>query len=340
MATDAPPTSSSQEDKIKQQEEWTKFLQESGTVDKFSEACKNIGQAAVAIEYDFKTVKVAFTKFVEKYGTDFPEVGSFYASKWDKFIACWNGETGILWSSRKLAAVIAAALTDYGINLGLVADIKTEDDLKGAQDELKYYVEKHPIEIATEVEDRTMDLKNDMHDFSVAFAKYVEIHLGDATIKQYQVEIIELNEQIKTASTNLDCCFAFGMLSTVPTNFLPEVILQRDTTQQKVDAALANRRRMFDKLMALLAMQATLDIQKPDIDGISRKFRIFAIIWAFATEQSIEIMVALDEGLTVLTRKEFQVKLKLLTAQVEPLKEGMRRYATQIVPPNTSSNME
>ncbi|EKM76404.1 hypothetical protein AGABI1DRAFT_115754 [Agaricus bisporus var. burnettii JB137-S8] len=337
MATDAPPTSSSQEDKIKQQEEWTKFLQEPGTVDKFNEACKNIGQAAVAIEYDFKTVKVAFTKFVEKYGTDFPEVGSFYASKWDKFIACWNGETGILWSSRKLAAEIAATLTDYSLNLELVADIKTEDDLKGAQDELKHYVEKHPIEIATEVEDRAMDLKSDIHDFSVGFAEYVEIHLGDATIKQYQVEI---TEYIKTASTNLDCCFAFGMLSTVPTNFLPDVILQRDTTQQKVYATLANRRRMFDKLMAILAMQATLDIQKPDIDGISRKFRIFAIIWAFTTEQSIEIMVALDEGLTVLMRKEFQVKLKLLTAQVGPLKEGMRRYATQIVPPNTSSNVE
>lgn len=65
----------------------------------------------------------------------------------------------MLWSSRKLAAETAAALTgksfsfevqvafllmlqraDYGINLALVADIQSQDDLKGAQLELRQYV--------------------------------------------------------------------------------------------------------------------------------------------------------------------------------------------------------
>lgn len=51
--------------------------------------------------------------------------------------------------------------------------------------------------------------------------------------------------------------------------------------------------------MALLAMQATLDIQKPDIDGISRKFRIFAIIWAFVSAfPSILSFFANEDDLT------------------------------------------
>ncbi|KAF7760581.1 hypothetical protein Agabi119p4_11257 [Agaricus bisporus var. burnettii] len=39
-----------------------------------------------------------------------------------------------------------------------------------------------------------------------------------------------------------------------------------------------------------------------------------------------------DEGMKVLTSKAFQAKLGLLIAQVEPLKEGMRQYAMQVVP--------
>ncbi|EKM76411.1 hypothetical protein AGABI1DRAFT_94088 [Agaricus bisporus var. burnettii JB137-S8] len=253
----------------------------------------------------FKTVKNGFAKLVEKYGKDFSEVGNVYTTKWDGFMARWNGETENLQSSKNLAAEVSAALTSYGINLVIVADIKKEQAFEDAKLELKDYVETHPIHIATEVVDRSGDLKNDIHEFSKDFTKYIEVQKQKIVVnaKQYQAQVDELNNQ---------------MLSTVPANFLTDVIVQRNTTQQKLDAALTNRKRMFDNQMALLAMQATLDIYKPDFDDICRKIHIFAIIWAF----------------------KFQVKLKLLIAQIEPLKEGMQQYATQLTPPKASSNEE
>ncbi|EKM74629.1 hypothetical protein AGABI1DRAFT_116806 [Agaricus bisporus var. burnettii JB137-S8] len=45
----------------------------------------------------------------------------------------------------------------------------------------------------------------------------------------------------------------------------------------------------------------------------------------------------LKEGMVILERKEFQAKLRLLRAQIVPLREGMRVYATQIVSPSKSS---
>ncbi|KAF7761658.1 hypothetical protein Agabi119p4_9650 [Agaricus bisporus var. burnettii] len=268
-----------------------------------------------------------FAKVVEKYGKDFPEVGNIYTTKWDGFMARWNGDTGILQSSKNLAAEVSAALRSYGINLGIVADIKTEQAFEDAKLELKDYVEKRRIHIATEVGDRSRGLKNDIHEFSKDFTKYIEVQKQKIVVnaKQYQAQVDELNNQ---------------MLSTVPANFLTDVIVQRNTTQQKLDAALTNRKRMFDNQMALLAMQATLDIYKPDFDDICRKIHIFAIIWAFTTEQSTKMNVALGEGIKVLTSKKFQVKLKLLIAQIEPLKEGMQQYATQLTPPKASSNEE
>ena len=65
------------------------------------------------------------------------------------------------------------------------------------------------------------------------------------------------------------------------------------------------------------------------------------------TEQSVEIKTTLDKGVDVVSTKvgdyfidirclvliivqKFRLKLDLLRKQVEPLKEGMRVYATQI----------
>ncbi|XP_006463633.1 hypothetical protein AGABI2DRAFT_120445 [Agaricus bisporus var. bisporus H97] len=151
------------------------FNREPKTLKKFNETCKNIGQEVIAIDDDFKTVKNGFAKLVEKYGKDFPEVGNIYTTKWDGFMARWNGETGILQSSKNLAAEVSAALTSYGINLGIVADIKTEQAFEDAKLELKDYVETHPIHIATEVVDKSRDLKNDIHEFSKDFTKYIEV---------------------------------------------------------------------------------------------------------------------------------------------------------------------
>ncbi|XP_006458836.1 hypothetical protein AGABI2DRAFT_123551 [Agaricus bisporus var. bisporus H97] len=99
MATDTVPTSFedspslaewntlSEEDKVKQQEEMTKHLNDPATLAKFKEACQNIGQTAVSIDNDFRVVQKGFAELVQKYGKDFPDVGQLYAPKWDGFMA-------------------------------------------------------------------------------------------------------------------------------------------------------------------------------------------------------------------------------------------------------------
>ncbi|XP_006463632.1 hypothetical protein AGABI2DRAFT_179925 [Agaricus bisporus var. bisporus H97] len=354
MATDAPPTSidwnsPSEEDIIKEQEEMTKYLEKPGTLEEFTEACKNIGQTAVAIDGDFKRVKTGFAKLVEKYGKDFPDVEKVYVPKWDRFMARWNGSTGILWSSRTLAANTAATLTDYGLNLGLVADIKTQDDLKGAQIELKDYVDKHPITVAKEVADGFKNLQSDIHDFSTDFTAYLaeqkqklsdDAKKYEGLITDYEGQIVVLNKKIKTAAIILGCTFVFGILSAIPAGFLGEYVVERNKVQAQLDQAKSDLAGTIDKQVALAAMQVDFEKLKPDIDDICHKLGVFATIWAFAIEQSTEINTALDEGIKVLTYKKFQAKLNFLIAQIKPLREGMRIYAIQITPPETSSNVE
>lgn len=51
------------------------------TVQKFTEACKTIGEAAAAVDRAFENVKIGFDDIVRNYGQDFPEVKD-YAAKW------------------------------------------------------------------------------------------------------------------------------------------------------------------------------------------------------------------------------------------------------------------
>ncbi|XP_006463620.1 hypothetical protein AGABI2DRAFT_194392 [Agaricus bisporus var. bisporus H97] len=349
MATDAPATATewaslSQEDKIKEQKEMTKILEDPETLSKFSEACKNIGQTAVSIDTDFRIVKNGFAKLVEKYGKDFPDVEKVYVPKWDGFMARWNGSTGILWSSRTLAANTAATLTDYGLNLGLVADIKTEDDLKGAQIELKDYVDKHPIHVAKEVAEGFKNLKSDIQNFSKEFTKYIEdqrqaltdeAKMYEDEIKKCQDAITKLNWKLAAAAINLVVSFALGIVEgLVAIGPLAKVIAERIAAQIDLNKAKANLETTVNKQKALAAMQADFEKFKPNIDDICTKLGIFADIWTFTIEQSSLMNAELQEGMQVLTTEAFQVKLRLLQAQIEPLREGMREYAKQIVPPS------
>ncbi|XP_006461443.1 hypothetical protein AGABI2DRAFT_192947 [Agaricus bisporus var. bisporus H97] len=338
-----------EDEQIEHQEEMTKILEDPDTLKQFSEACKNIGQTAVAIDENFRTVQKGFNDLVEKYGADFPDVGRVYVPKWAGFMARWNGDTGMLWSSRKLAAETAASLTDYGINLALIADIQSQDDLEGAQMELKQYVEKHPVEIATRVSDQFKDLRNDIGDFSKDFTAYIEEQKQkltedaaafEADILKYQAEIAELNEKIKIAGITLGFSFIFGVFSAIPAGFLIDFLVKRGKAQENLNQAQANLARTIAKQAALAAMQADFEKLKPNIDQICNDLGVFASVWAFATEQTTEINIALDEGMEVLTRKKFIVKLNLLIAQIEPLKEGMRQYATQITPPSSFADAE
>ncbi|XP_006462924.1 hypothetical protein AGABI2DRAFT_179503 [Agaricus bisporus var. bisporus H97] len=323
MATDATQTSTewaslSEEDKIKQKKEMTKILKDPETLSKFVEACKNIGQTAVSVDAEFRTVKDGFAKLVEKYDTDFPDVGKR-----------WNGATGILWSSRKLAANDAAALTDYGINLGLVADIKTEDDLEGAQTELKDYVDRHPINAAKEVADRFKNLKSDIQIFSKDFTKYIEDQgqaLTDEAkrykdeIKKCQDAIVNLNEKLVIVAITLFFTPALGILGTLAASgSLATIISERFSAQNDLNKAKANLAKAASEQRALAAMQADFEQFKPNIDDICTKLGIFADIGAFTTEQSIIMKAELQEG------------MKVLKTEVIPLREGMRQYAKQIV---------
>ncbi|KAF7768666.1 hypothetical protein Agabi119p4_7909 [Agaricus bisporus var. burnettii] len=346
MAIDATQTSTewaslSEEDKIKQQKEMTKILKDPETLSKFVEACKNIGQTAVSVDAEFRTVKDGFAKLVEKYDTDFPDVGKVYVPRWDRFMDRWNGATGILWSSRTLAANDAAALTDYGINLGLVADIKTEDDLEGAQTELKDYVDQHPINAAKEVADGFKNLKSDIQIFSKDFTKYIEDQgqaLTDEAkrykdeIKKCQDAIVNLNGKLVIVAITLFFTPALGIFGALAASGpLATIISERFSAQNDLNKAKANLAKAASEQKALAAMQADFEQFKPNIDDICTKLGIFADIGAFTTEQSIIMNAELQEGMKVLKTEAFQVKLRLLQAQVKPLREGMRQYATQIV---------
>ena len=49
---------------------------------KFVEACKNVGQMAVAIDNEIIRIKEHFEDLIKKCGKDFPKLGSEYAPRW------------------------------------------------------------------------------------------------------------------------------------------------------------------------------------------------------------------------------------------------------------------
>ncbi|KAF7783339.1 hypothetical protein Agabi119p4_2715 [Agaricus bisporus var. burnettii] len=374
MAADAPPTSSSLvewdfvsvEDQFKQQQEMTKFLQMSDTTEQFIEECKKVGQKAAAIGGDFRTVMNGFLDLAAKYGDFFPHVRNVYVPRWQGLMARWNGGSGMLWSSKNLAIETANALTDYGRVLALIADIKTQSELEGAQSALRAYVANHPIDIATKVADGFKNLRIDLQDFSDDFAKYVgNFCSADAvasmaasikSISQCQETIAGLNVKIQEYAMALGCSSVFGILPDIPVGTIGHYVVQRNEAQAnlgkvksgiascfsaffKIDAgAKANglqgcfniRLTPFARNMLLRAMQEEFEKFKPNINDICDELSSFAYIWAFGTLQSIELNVALDEGMVVLTRKKFQLLLAVLIVQIEPLREGLRVYAAQI----------
>ncbi|KAF7762324.1 hypothetical protein Agabi119p4_8917 [Agaricus bisporus var. burnettii] len=329
----------SEDGQIKQQEEITKYLKEPDTLDKFKQDCRDVGRTAVAIDDGLRFVQRGFFRLAEKYGKDFPLVGEVYVTKWNGFMARWKGDSGILWSSRNLASETAAALTDYGENLDLIADIKSTEDLKDAQAELKQYVQKHPIHIATKVADGFKDLANDIHDFSKDFTHYLEETKQNLTedaeqfksdINKLQTEINELNIKIHWATVALSVTMCMFLFAAAPAGFLAKYTIERNAKWDQLKKAQTNLTQTISKQKALAALEVDFEKLKPNIEDICQKLSIFAGIWAFATEQSTEINIALEAGTEVIASKKFKIKLALLVAQIKPLREGMREYATQI----------
>ena len=77
----------SEEDKIKQQEDLIKVLNNPDTLKKFVEACKYIGEQVVNIDNEIIHIKDDFANFVEKCGKEFPKVKSEYVPRWDGLMA-------------------------------------------------------------------------------------------------------------------------------------------------------------------------------------------------------------------------------------------------------------
>ncbi|KAF7760573.1 hypothetical protein Agabi119p4_11249 [Agaricus bisporus var. burnettii] len=333
----------SEEDQNKRQEEWIKYLNKPDTLEKFGEACKNIGQTAVAIDGDFRTVKNGFTELVKKYGNDFPEVGSVFVRRWDGLKARWNGET------------------DYGVNLRLVQEIACKGDLEGARAELKQYVKTHPMHISTKVADNFKNLKNEMEDFSQDFTNYIEDQKQklSSEARKYEEDIRRLQSEISKIDGKAGCYiqppvslhfthfaalnrletlltpwvspgYLEYLLAMIPATFLIIHTIQRQEVQAKLDRVKADLAEVARKQQALASMQADFAHLKPNIDDICTKLDIFAGIWAFAIEQTVEIDTALEDGMNVIASKKFKLKLDFLRAQIKPLQEGMRQYSTQI----------
>ncbi|XP_006462534.1 hypothetical protein AGABI2DRAFT_193661 [Agaricus bisporus var. bisporus H97] len=274
-----------------------------------------------------------------KYGQNFPDVREVYIPRWEMLMAGWIERLG---SSKRLAIETALALTNYGAILMRIADIQTQSVLEGAQSALRAYVEKYPIDVATEVADGFKNLRIDIQDFSDDFAKYVgnfcssnnavSLEASIEAIKQCQETISDLDKKIQESAMALGCSSIFGILSDYPVGSIGHYVAQRNEAQAnlgKIKFSISCSVSL-DRLIALIAVQTDFEKFKPDITDICDKLSSFASIWAFATLQSIELNVALDEGMVALTRKKFQFKLALLIIQIEPLREGLRAYAAQI----------
>ncbi|XP_006461463.1 hypothetical protein AGABI2DRAFT_136483 [Agaricus bisporus var. bisporus H97] len=55
---------------------------------------------------DFTIVLNSFVSLSEKYGNQFPDLLTKYVPRWIALMARWTGSSGLLWSSRKLAAYV------------------------------------------------------------------------------------------------------------------------------------------------------------------------------------------------------------------------------------------
>ncbi|KAF7761652.1 hypothetical protein Agabi119p4_9644 [Agaricus bisporus var. burnettii] len=109
MATD-DHTSLTEGNEVEQHEKLTAHLKLPSTIEQFVQDCRNIGQTAVAVDGHFKTVKAGLADLVRKYGRDFPGIQGVYVPKWNSFMARWDGENGLLWSSRAFASKTVVAL--------------------------------------------------------------------------------------------------------------------------------------------------------------------------------------------------------------------------------------
>ncbi|EKM75170.1 hypothetical protein AGABI1DRAFT_132522 [Agaricus bisporus var. burnettii JB137-S8] len=295
---------------------------------------------------DFRAVKNIFAALVQKYGNDFPGIENEYVPRWDGLMARWNGKAGILWPSRELAANTAAALDDYGINLMAITQIVTQDDLRAVQIQLAQYVATHPIDVSEQVADGFTNLRNDIQTFSNDYTQYIEgqMHMlspdakqYETEIKQLQMEITELNKKIAAPLKALGGSFALGIVESLIPLAALTILVERTTARQKLDAAKANLANTVPNQKALAAAQADFERIKPNIDDICTKLGIFASIWSFTTTQCSAINAEPQQGMMVLTSRLFQVILHFAMAQIQPLQEGMRQYAYQIVPPSAFS---
>ncbi|EKM81332.1 hypothetical protein AGABI1DRAFT_112993 [Agaricus bisporus var. burnettii JB137-S8] len=360
MAADAPPAayketpsliewdSLPEEDQIKQQEEMTKFLQEPSSIEQFIEECKAIGRKAAAIEGDFTIVLNSFVSLAEKYGAQFPDLLTKYVPRWVALMARWTGSSGLLGSSRKLATETADALTEYEKVLLLLADIQDQNELEAAQRALRDYIAKHPIDIAIEVAYGFRNFRADILEFSDDFSKFVGNHSSstDATsfeasiksMKQCQETIAGLNEKVYNSAMALGCSSMFGILSDIPVASISQYVVQRNEAQANlvkaksgfVDNTADSISDIIKRYFALLSMQAEFERFKPNIINICQELVSFAYVWTFATSQSIEINVRLEEGMEAVTRLRFKLTLRLAIAQIEPLREGLKIYAAQM----------
>ncbi|XP_006460578.1 hypothetical protein AGABI2DRAFT_192235 [Agaricus bisporus var. bisporus H97] len=333
----------SQED----QEAWIEFLEDPTTAQQFAEECKNIGQTAVAIDDDFRTVKNDFVDLVKEYGNYFPDVGKTYLPQWNKLMARWSGDAGLLWSSRKLAADTASTLTDFEIDLLIVQAVNDASTLGDAKALLELFISIHPIGVSTKIADGFKDLRNGIEDFSGDFTKYMKAQdkplSDDATkyekqINNFESQITSLNGKIKIAAIALGVCFPFTILSAIPAGVLADFIVQRNNVQAELDTAKADLATTVAAQHALPKVQAKFETMKPDIKNICDNLSIFATVWAYAVDQCTEINDLLKSGLETIYSLKFKYLIKFILAQIKPLQEGMREYATQIT--STESNVE
>ena len=76
----------SEDERLADQKDILKALEDPETISRFSEDCKKTGQTAVAIDTSFKRVHEAFDEIIKNYGKDFPELKD-YGARWNGFRA-------------------------------------------------------------------------------------------------------------------------------------------------------------------------------------------------------------------------------------------------------------
>ncbi|KIJ58204.1 hypothetical protein HYDPIDRAFT_34399 [Hydnomerulius pinastri MD-312] len=328
-------TEISEKEKIKFLEDAVEALKDKGNVEKFTEAIKVIGRAAVYTDEAFDKINRTLLKFVEESGSDFPEIKG-YQTRWAGYqtvrpsscdsLVCGQFKLDIIpnqtWQknlkdSRDLANVASADYQRYNkIFLEIVDRIKTASDIPEAAEALKGFSEETPPPTLG-LSEKFQTLQRDVAEFKTDFDEYVknkgvklkkEAEELAEKIDGLEKDIVDLDKKIKDATIALAVTTPFFWIGGIVAgsmlakyNSERKGILTDDPSafapdkQADLDKAKTDLEDVNRKQKALAHIKSEFDGLTPSFTIISLSLGIFADTWASFHGQALQFSSTLSK---------------------------------------------